>query len=137
MAVVKEWRKRQKRGANDAGDFPEELLDPKNKKRRELLDAAGPIQVKGLTKSKKRLGKDAKYGAGGAKRFKKTNDAESAADMGGFSRRKNAAGPRGGVAQSGGFSKTPQRKTGGGFGNRPKKVASRRPGKNARKSGGS
>ena len=153
MAVVKEWRKRQKRGSNDTNEFPEELLDPKNQKRRELLESAGPVQVKGLTKGKKRLAKDAKYGSGGAKRFKKANDAESAADMGGFSRKRNSMGPRGGTPQrtsfgggsgggggggggSGGFQKTAQRKTGGGFGNRPKKMATRRPGKDSRRAGG-
>ena len=142
MAVVKEWRKRQKRGTSDSSEFPEELLDPKNKKRRDLLEAAGPVQVKGFTKGKKRLAKDAKYGSGGAKRFKKTNDAESAADMGGFSKRRNSQGagvPRSQAQRSsaGGFPSTPQRKNGagGGFGQRPKKVAQRRPGKAARKGG--
>lgn len=134
MAVVKEWRKNQKRGASE--EFPEELLDPKNKRRKELLEKAGPVKV-GLNKSKKRLAKDSKYGNGGAKRFKKDNDVDSASDMSGFSRRRNAAGPRGGRTDqkktSNGFPMSPQKRgTGGGFGVRNKKVATRRPGKDAR-----
>ena len=136
MAVVKEWRKNQKRGAGDE-NFPEELLDPKNKKRKELLERAGPVQVAGLKKSKKRAAKDAKYGGGGAKRFKKDNDASSSADMSSFSKRRNNAGvgkpqPKYG---NNGFPMSPKARQGGpsgGFGSRAKKVATRRPGKDAR-----
>lgn len=146
LAVVKEWRKNQKRGANDA-DFPEELLDPKNKKRKELLDRAGPVKVGALRASKKRQAKDAKYGGGGEKRFKKDNDKDSSADMSGFSRRRNAAGTGPSSRKPGmknGFPMSPERKGGrggpnartggpsGGFGARPKKTATRRPGKDAR-----
>jgi rRNA-processing protein EBP2 len=136
MAVVKEWRKNQKRGANSETEFPEELLDPKNKKRKELLEANGPVQVRGLTKSKKRAGKDAKYGRGGPKRFKRDNDSESAADMGGFSKRKNAAGtgPKASSSRSGpsSFPSRPEKK---GFGQRSPKSPARRPGKTARRGG--
>ena len=41
--------------------------------------------------NKKRAAKDAKYGRGGKKRDKKTNDAESSADFSSFSARKNRA----------------------------------------------
>lgn len=148
LAVVKEWRKNQKRGTGNDADFPEELLDPKNKKRKELLDRAGPVKVGGLHASRKRQAKDAKYGGGGEKRFKKDNDKNSAADMSGFSRRRNSAGTGPSSRKPGmknGFPMSPERKGGrggsggggrggasGGFGARPKKTATRRPGKDAR-----
>lgn len=40
----------------------------------------------------KRLAKDAKYGHGGMKRFKRTNDADSSADISGFSNKKSKGG---------------------------------------------
>lgn len=131
MAVVKEWRKRQKRGGNADTEFPEALLDPKNAKRKEYL-SANPVGPVGLKKGRKRQAKDAKYGSGGAKRFKKTNDVDSASDMSGFSRRKNAVTQQ----RPTGFPKSPQNRSGGGgFGQRPKKVISRRPGKANRQRG--
>ncbi|KAL6942831.1 rRNA-processing protein and EBNA1-binding protein ebp2 [Hanseniaspora osmophila] len=64
-------------GKGDSGDFnvavEEAVFDNKR----------GKPQV-----SKKRAAKDAKYGFGGMKRFKRKNDAESSADMGGFSHKK-------------------------------------------------
>lgn len=144
MAVVKEWRKNQKRGANDA-NFPEELLDPKNKKRKEMLDKAGPVKVGPLKPGRKRQAKDAKYGRGGEKRTKKDNDSRSSADMSSFSKRRNSAGTgRPGAGTKNGFPMSPERKGGsggrssrqggpsGGFGTRPKKTSSHRPGKDAR-----
>lgn len=127
MAVVKEWRKNQKRGSNNT-EFPEELLDPKNKKRKELLESSGPLQVKGLTKSKKRQAKDNKYGRGGAKRFKRDNDSESASDMSGFSKKRNQAGV--GVRPKG-FAPRKEQQS---FKQKPK-GPTRRPGKTARRAG--
>ncbi|KAL6947256.1 hypothetical protein ACO0QE_002135 [Hanseniaspora vineae] len=64
-------------GNGDSGDFnvavEEAVFDNKR----------GKPQV-----SKKRAAKDAKYGFGGMKRFKRKNDAESSADMSGFSHKK-------------------------------------------------
>lgn len=114
MAVVKEWRKQKKRGGHDMDeDFPEHLLDPKNAERKNLLAKSGPIKVE-LKKSKRREGKDLKYG-NGPKRSRK-NTAASSADMSDFKGRsfgekrspfksrpqtiggnkKGSAGPRGG-----------------------------------------
>jgi hypothetical protein len=138
LAVVKEWRKKQKRGGSGADtEFPEELLDPKNPMRKALL-AKSPVAAPSLQKSKKRKAKDERYGNGGAKRFKKANDGASAADMSGFSRKGNALGtgpkkPTSGMRN--GFPTNPQKSSGGGFGQRPKKVATRRPGKDARRRG--
>lgn len=53
------------------------------------------------TKGAKRQAKDAKYGHGGKKRFKNSNDAESTADMSGFSSKKMKASSRGKVNRPG------------------------------------
>lgn len=80
---------KKKRGNNEINnddDFQIALEEATRENSR--VDAAN----KRRKPNSKRLAKDAKYGHGGMKRFKRTNDAESSADISGFSNKKSKGG---------------------------------------------
>lgn len=59
-----------------------------------IEEATAAAGGKKLEKNAKRKAKDAKYGHGGKKRFKKSNDAESSADISGFNAKKMKQGAK-------------------------------------------
>uniref|UniRef100_A0A060T103 ARAD1C20108p n=1 Tax=Blastobotrys adeninivorans TaxID=409370 RepID=A0A060T103_BLAAD len=59
-----------------------------------IEEATAAAGGKKLEKNAKRKAKDAKYGHGGKKRFKKSNDAESSADLSGFNAKKMKQGAK-------------------------------------------
>eukprot|EP00743_Colponemidia_sp_Colp-15_P003240 GILK01003499.1.p1 GENE.GILK01003499.1~~GILK01003499.1.p1 ORF type:complete len:319 (-),score=83.80 GILK01003499.1:208-1164(-) len=119
LDAVKQWREeRENSGSkNDDEAEPSFLRDNRVKAgdKRKRDDSTGPRA------SKKRKGKDAKYGYGGGKKNAKRNDSKSSNDMRGFSLGKNKS-PVGGMGQKG-------KKGGPGGG---KAAGGKRPGKFAR-----
>ncbi|EKG15600.1 Eukaryotic rRNA processing [Macrophomina phaseolina MS6] len=101
--------KRKRQGAdleneneNDLFDVALEDAAETARKEKQARRAAGP--------NPKRAKKDSKYGFGGKKRFAKSNDANSSADMKGFSVKKMKAGGPGGAKKRPGKSRRAARK---------------------------
>ena len=96
---IKKWRQDRKKGNNEDGEFPAEVLlaedaPEKNNKKKSLEHGKGrnadqPSNRKRKRQAAKKASKDAKYGFGGKKRHKKSNDAESTSDVSSYNQIRN------------------------------------------------
>ena len=106
--------------------FQEIAVEDENPKKRDRTSSGG--SGRGDSGSSKRQKRDSKYGFGGKKRFAKSGDAMSSADISGFSARGMKSGGRGGGSGSRGGAGMSRGRGG-------KRGAPQRPGKSRRASG--